>query len=44
MSAPIFPDCWWLLSPEKLDECRIALKALLSKDLDDSLKDVSNFL
>jgi len=44
MSAQIFPDCWWLLAPEKYDECRITLRALLSKDLDESLKDVSKIL
>lgn len=41
MSAQIFPDNWWFLPQDKYDECRIALRALLSKDLEDSLKDVS---
>jgi len=41
MTKEIFQDDWWQLATEEYDECKVNLKALNSRDLDDPTKDVS---
>jgi len=44
MSKEIFQDDWWTLSAEDYDECKLNLKTLVTRELDDPTKDVSGFL
>jgi len=41
MTKEIFQDDWWQLPTEEYDECKVNLKALNARDLDDPTKDVS---